>query len=78
MDEKCAEDCNSKDAATAFTSGNTCTTVSPKKGHLSWEAPFYMKPSLSSFSRDGSYQRHDSGLKGHLVSSRHSSFSCCS
>lgn len=49
MDEKFAEDCYSKDAATAFTSGNTCTTVSPKQGHLSREAPLYMKPFLIIF-----------------------------
>lgn len=49
MDEKCAEDCYSKDAAAAFTSGNTCATVSPKQGHLSREAALYMKPLLISF-----------------------------
>lgn len=29
-DENCAKDCNTKDAVTAFTSGNSCTTASQK------------------------------------------------
>lgn len=49
MEEKCAKDCYTKDAATAFTSGNTCATASPKWGHLSREVPLYMKPFLIIF-----------------------------
>jgi len=49
MEEKCAEDCYTKDAATTFTSGNFCTTASPKLGHLSREVPLHTKPFLIIF-----------------------------